>query len=356
MDSWTVSDVAADPSEPAIAGLVDLRTACVLDAWGTTDLADPLPVEQAGLRHQRYWRRSYLAVYSDGQPVGAAFLRFPVQDNTHMAEVDVLVHPESRGLGIGSALHDEALARVRAAGRSLAIAATDQREEPSAGPGTLAPSTGSGRVLRSDPGVGFLQRRGWSLGQVERHSELAVPVAPSVLASFASSAASAAGSSYSLVTWETETPDEWLDQFAYVTSRMSTDAPTGDIDWQAEDWDGARIRATEAKARDGGYRVLTLAAVHEPSRTIAAFTALWVPSHTSECVYQGDTLVVPEHRGHRLGMLVKAANLQRLAEELPSVRRVHTWNAEENRWMLAINVALGFRPAGGSGMWQQTVA
>ena len=69
-------------------------------------------------------------------------------------------------------------------------------------------------------------------------------------------------------------------------------------------------------------------------------------------VHQGDTLVVPEHRGRRLGMLVKAANLRRLVDELPETQRVDTWNAEENRWMLGINVALGFRPSGGSGEWQ----
>ena len=38
--------------------------------------------------------------------------------------------------------------------------------------------------------------------------------------------------------------------------------------------------------------------------------------------------------------------------ERPAVRRVGTWIAEENSYMLAINVALGFRPAGGSGEWQ----
>ena len=61
---------------------------------------------------------------------------------------------------------------------------------------------------------------------------------------------------------------------------------------------------------------------------------------------------MPGHRGRRLGMLVKAANLRRLTGELPAVRRVDTWNAEENAWMLAINVALGFRPSGGAGEWQ----
>ena len=73
-------------------------------------------------------------------------------------------------------------------------------------------------------------------------------------------------------------------------------------------------------------------------------------------MHQDDTLVLSEHRGRRLGMLVKAANLQRLAVEQPAARRVGTWNAEENSHMLAINVALGFRPAGGSGEWQARLA
>ena len=69
---------------------------------------------------------------------------------------------------------------------------------------------------------------------------------------------------------------------------------------------------------------------------------------------QDDTLVAAGHRGHRLGMLVKIANLRRLAE-LPRVERVTTFNAAENEHMLAINVALGFRPAGWDGEWQRSV-
>ena len=52
------------------------------------------------------------------------------------------------------------------------------------------------------------------------------------------------------------------------------------------------------------------------------------------------------HRGHRLGMLVKILNIRRLLTEYPNVERIVTFNAAENDHMLAINVALGFRPAG----------
>jgi hypothetical protein len=68
---------------------------------------------------------------------------------------------------------------------------------------------------------------------------------------------------------------------------------------------------------------------------------------------QDDTLVAKAHRGNRLGMLVKILNLRRLEAERPSVERILTFNAAENEHMLAINVALGFRPAGHSGEWQR---
>lgn len=67
-------------------------------------------------------------------------------------------------------------------------------------------------------------------------------------------------------------------------------------------------------------------------------------------------IVHGDHRGHRLGQRVKAANLTALLAENPHARRVHTWNANENRWMLyAINDALGFAPIGLEGLGQKKV-
>jgi hypothetical protein len=37
----------------------------------------------------------------------------------------------------------------------------------------------------------------------------------------------------------------------------------------------------------------------------------------------------------------------------PAARSVITWNASENRHMLAINISLGFKPAGFEGEWQK---
>ncbi len=59
-------------------------------------------------------------------------------------------------------------------------------------------------------------------------------------------------------------------------------------------------------------------------------------------VFQWGTLVLPEHRGHRLGMAVKAANLEELARLAPERRSVQTMNDEQNPWMVQINKDLGF--------------
>jgi hypothetical protein len=72
-----------------------------------------------------------------------------------------------------------------------------------------------------------------------------------------------------------------------------------------------------------------------------------------DSIVQQDTLVTSEHRGRRLGMLTKVANLRRAQSRWPQARSVLTWNANENQHMLAINIALGFKPAGYEGEWQK---
>ncbi len=61
----------------------------------------------------------------------------------------------------------------------------------------------------------------------------------------------------------------------------------------------------------------------------------------------------PEHRGHRLGLAVKLANLDFLAEREPAVRMIGTGNAQENAPMIAVNDMLGFEIAGVGMFWQK---
>ncbi|CEA08907.1 hypothetical protein BN1051_02265 [Arthrobacter saudimassiliensis] len=104
-----------------------------------------------------------------------------------------------------------------------------------------------------------------------------------------------------------------------------------------------------------GARELVTAVRHLETGTLVGHTVLMVFDAVPAAAFQDDTLVLRRHRGHRLGTVLKAANLLRLYEQLPDVQRIWTWNAVENRHILDINEALGFRPVGVSGQWQKVL-
>ncbi|WP_262402405.1 hypothetical protein [Actinomadura sp. CNU-125] len=76
---------------------------------------------------------------------------------------------------------------------------------------------------------------------------------------------------------------------------------------------------------------------------IAGFTEMVVPAGAAGRAAQYDTAVVPEHRGRRIGIWVKAGMLRWLAAERPEVREIETDNAGDNAHMIAVNEELGFR-------------
>ncbi len=113
-----------------------------------------------------------------------------------------------------------------------------------------------------------------------------------------------------------------------------------------------RLRETESRRRQSGLFTGTNVAV-APDGSLAGYTQM-AGSHDRAEIFQWDTLVRPGHRGHRLGLATKVANLGWLqARHDASI--VHTWNAEVNAPMLAVNQAMGFRPVEYLGEWQREV-
>ena len=84
-------------------------------------------------------------------------------------------------------------------------------------------------------------------------------------------------------------------------------------------------------------------------------TQLVRPASDPVNAVQWDTLVTPAHRGHRLGLALKAINHLHFQEIFPEPQCIHTWNARDNTPMVAINDALGFRPVELYGEWQGPV-
>ncbi len=273
---------------------------------------------------------THRAAVVDGAVAGALRLILPLRDNGTVAILDLAVHPAHRRRGLGSALLAEGLALAAAHGRTDAIADVD---EP--GPDT--------------PGRAFALRHGWTCDLLETRRDLVLPVDEDRLAALEAGA----GAGYDVVTWRDRTPDDLLEDRALLARRMTTDAPQGDLPVEEEDWDGARMREHEAVSLARGRTVLSAGAVRDGR--LVAYTDLQIPLAQPERAQQAGTLVLREHRGHRLGARMKVAVLRRVAAEFPAVRRISTYNSEGNRPMVAVNEALGFQPAGQFSAWSTRV-
>ncbi|MET0844517.1 MAG: GNAT family N-acetyltransferase, partial [Mycetocola sp.] len=204
------------------------------------------------------------------------------------------------------------------------------------------------------PAVGFALTNGYRIEQVGRMSRIDLPVDPALLAvKRAETAAFAAD--YDVVQWVGRCPEEWLGDMARLHQRMSTDAPAAGIEFAEEQWDESRVRNLDDMNEAGGRLNLTSAAVHVPTNQLVGYTDIALPEEEGRPATQEDTLVLKDHRGHRLGMLVKIANLELLGRVSPSTPRITTFNAEENRPMLDVNEAVGFVATAYEAAWKKTV-
>lgn len=279
--------------------------------------------------------------------VGLAIVQVPEVDNQHLVGLDLMIDPTADPAVVLDGLWPGVAGLMAAEGRDTAVIWL-----PSAMPGeALRPRTGAGAVRRTRL-TDWLVDRGFVLEQVEVASTLDVAAALAQARAL-EAAAAAASPGYDLVGWVGATPPELQDAMADQRARMSTDVPLGDIALEPEVWDAGRVRDEDRILLDMGRTALWTAAIERASGAVVAHTMLACPDEwLPEVAFQEDTLVRADHRGHRLGMRVKAANLRQLAARRPRVRRIHTWNADENARMLAINRDLGFRRSSVVGCWQ----
>ncbi|MGH3981339.1 MAG: GNAT family N-acetyltransferase [Gammaproteobacteria bacterium] len=325
-----------EPSdEPAIQQWYELRCSLV-----RADLpGDPPPCRVHELGRFRYpWpgeiETGWLA-RDCGSVVGGCVLYLPTLDNLHNAAGEILVAPEHRRRGIGRALLDHLRAEATRQGRIRLTGSVDQPLDPAA----------------ADPGGRFAAASAAVPALIETRRRLDVgAVDPAVLARL-DEQARAKSQGYSLIQWVGETPQRWLDDIAYLTGRMSIDAPLDDLQWEAEAYDAGRMRARDASCLACGLHMVTTGAVASTGQLVA-FTQIVGDSTSHWYADQWDTIVAPEHRGHRLGTLIKVANLEHARAQRPELRVIDTCNADTNPYMVAINEAMGFRPHRRTVEWQ----
>jgi GNAT superfamily N-acetyltransferase len=332
---------ADDPAEVAAAYQVRARA----QANDVPDFPAPCRVAfEVGLRVP--WpgdeTHRWVARSSSGEVVGYVQANLPTLDNLSNASVDIIVLPEHRRRGYGRILYAHIVEFLRGRGRRVMIAFT-------------AETLPGGGVPR-DPGpTAFARAMGMksALAEVRRRLDLEALDHAAIDAMLADARAASAG--YSLVRWGSVVPDELIEGVALLDSDFLNQAPLGDLQWEPENVDAARIRAMdEARVKVGRVAVNT-AAVHDETGTMVAWSGLSRPATHVEHAGQGITLVHPAHRGRRLGLLTKIENLRTAITELPGIRYIDTWNAAVNEHMIAINEQMGFRAVDQWHNWQQEI-
>ena len=262
---------------------------------------------------------AYIPGESQGDALGWYHLALPALENRDRAELILDVHPSFRRRGIGGELLRHAARRAAANGRSVL----------------------SGWVLQDLPGEAFALRAGASPGLLDARRVLVLAAIPPGHVAALRKEAARAAAGYSLASWSGRTPDEYLDGIAELRGAMN-DAPHDASD-EAQVWDAKRVRdRLDAQRALQGRHIHVIAALHGATGEMAAFTEVEIDRENPEWGHQLVTAVIRPHRGHRLGMLVKTAMLDWLATAEPTLAHIVTGNAASNRYMIAINEALGY--------------
>ena len=336
---------------PLVREYAQVRNVAVVESTGRDD--DDLPAEallpmlySTPDRTRRQW---YVA--ADGRMLGCAALDISQDDAGETALVVVAILREAQGRGIGRALyeHVESVARESGVRRLLHW---EEHHEDGSEVEPLASPTGFGAVP-ADRSARFLTRNGFRLEQVERASEFTWTDESTDRLRTLCDEAAAHASDYRIVRWMLPTPAERIDGYAWMKSRMSTDVPDAELGTPEEAWDAARVARQDERIAQRGWSMQVTAAQHIDTGELCAFNELAIGSDAASVTHQYDTLVLADHRGHRLGMLVKTAGLLAWREQYPASARVITYNAEENRPMLSINEQIGFTAFAYEGAWKK---
>lgn len=258
--------------------------------------------------------------------LGVGCLTVSHDDNTDKAWVNAWVVPARRRQGIGSALIDFQVREAALLGRTT----------------LLAQSAYDFARRDNHPYRRFAEKQGFSLASTEIGRVLELPVDDAQLQEWIDEAAQR-HESYRIETFIDDVPQHLLPSYCHVLNQLALDAPTGEIDFEAEAMTPEVFRARAAKVKEQGRTAFRTVALDDSQQVVAA-TNLAVSTDDQEKVFQWATLVLRAHRGHRLGLAIKARNLREVQRAHPDRKFVWTSNEETNGPMVHINERMGFRP------------
>ena len=301
---------------------------------------DPLTPPEVYARRMRIkppsqWRAVFVARDAQGRLAGTAGVGYGTTDteNAHLRWCEVSVAPEHRRRGVGRALFRRVVEAVSAHERDDLVIVGNVTDRVPAGAafaaavgGTAGLAMKTNQLVLAD--VDRAQLRGWAARTAD---------------------------GYRLERVDGVVPHRLMSAYLEAANGMN-DAPRGEIafgDWKLTE---EQVREREDWFRQAGIEWWLIVAVHEATGEGAGFTEVTYDAKVPHVVYQQGTATTPAHRGHGLGLLMKAVMLERILAERPEARFIRTGNANTNAQMLGINTQLGFRVAWQSTLWQVKLA
>jgi GNAT superfamily N-acetyltransferase len=250
-------------------------------------------------------------------------IQFPDLENRDRAFLSPVVHPGLRRRGLGTEMIAHARRRAVAQERTFIDSQT----------------------IHGSAGEAFARRLGAEAGILDARRILDVRTVPAGRFTELKEKAAGRAAGYSLVSWTGAAPEDRRAQVAAVINAMN-DAPREEGWFEDDVWDAERVRTRgDSRVRLAGYRGYSVAAVHDETGEMAALTQVGVDPAEPAWGHQGLTAVTRPHRGHRLGLLTKAAMMELLTAAEPRLERVTTTNASVNSHMITVNEELGYRLA-----------
>lgn len=262
---------------------------------------------------------AYWVARLDQDVVGLAVVYFLEEESSHIALVDLVVHPAVRRRGIGSTLLKTLLPELRARGRRLVEA---------------------WQVTKDSDGDRWASSLNCAVARTAVLQVLVIPETESALWR------QGALDGYRLRRWAGAAPDELVSSFADARNAVN-DAPLGDGSYQPPEWTVERVRAREAELRQNDVELRAVVAVHEETGQVVGLTELELHPHRPQAGFQRDTAVCSPHRGRGLGRHMKAHMIHWLLADRPDFDRILTTTNAENTHMIRVNHQLGFKTVRG---------
>ena len=287
-------------------------------------------IQRMRIKPPSQWRAVFAARDSAGRLAGVGATGYGTNEpeQAHLRWCDVSVAASHRRQGVGRALF-----------RSIVEAVDGQRDD------IVFIGQGNDRITA---GEAFARTLGATPGLPMKINQL---VLAEVDRARLREWAAISPSGYRLARVDGAVPADVMQAYLQSANGMN-DAPKGEIDFGEWKLTEEQVHEREDWLRKAGQEWWLLVAVHEATGEGAGFTEVTYDPRVPHVIQQQGTATIPAHRGHRLGLWLKAVMLERVLAERTQAKFIRTGNANTNEQMLEINTKLGFTHAWQTTLWQ----